>query len=145
MAKHSIRLLVFGGVVFLFALAVAVTAVTGQSTEEDRTGPLGLLGAIAHASDPAPSRDAPSITSLTNHTLNSIDVNWDEAGDTDLHWVYSVKSDGTDGRFLGVPPASPDPATTPSHTTTITGLDAGTEYWFGVLGIKSPSEASPKE
>ena len=146
MSKHSIHLLVFGGVVFVFALAVTVFAVTGQSTEGGRAGSLGLLGAIAHAaSDPTPSRDAPSITSLTNHTINSIDVNWEEADDTDLHWVYSVKADGTDGRFQSVAAASPNPDSTSSRTTTITGLDEGTEYWFAVLGVKSPSEVSPKE
>ena len=146
MAKQNIYRLVFGGVVFLFAVAFAIFAATGQFTEGDRAGPLGLLGAVAHAAtDPAPSGAAPNITSLTNHTLSSITVNWDEADDTDQHWVYSVKSDGSDGRLQSVPAASPDPESTSSHSTTITGLDVGTEYWFAVLGNKSPSETSPKE
>ena len=135
MTKHDLYRVGLGGVVLLFAIGVAIFTLTGW--------PAGEQGAHADT-DPTPSRDAPAITSLTNHTTSSIDVNWDEADDTDLHWIYSVKSDGSGGRFLSVAAAGSGSETS-SRTTTVTGLDAGTEYWFGVLGIKAPSESSPKE
>ena len=145
MAKQNTRKVVFGGVVILFALVIVISAVTGQMSDDDRPGLPGLFGGVVQAATtPTPGRDAPNITSLTGHTTSSITVNWEEADDTGAFWVYSVKSDGSDGRFQSVPPASPNPAATPSHSTTITGLDDGTEYWFAVLGAKSPSEASPE-
>ena len=73
-----------------------------------------------------------------------------------MHWIYAVKSDGTGGRFQ---PAIPDPPpsqgasgqTGPvigvSHVTMVTGLAAGTEYWFAVLVSRTPSDSnsSPSE
>ena len=143
LVKRNNRKLVFGGVAFLFALTVVIAAMTGQVNDDDRPGLTGLLGGVVQAATtPTPSRDAPGITSLTGHTTSSITVNWEDADDADAHWVYSVKSDGSDGSFLSATPASSDAT---SHSTTITGLDDGTEHWFAVLGSKSPSEVSPKE
>ena len=80
----------------------------------------------------------PTITSLTNVATSSITVNWQAADDTDTHWIYSVKSDGSNGRFQQAGSGSP-------LSTPVTGLDDGTTYWFAVLGARSPSESSPTE
>ena len=36
-----------------------------------------------------------------------------------------------------------DPVTETSLVTTVTGLDATTQYWLAVLGVRAPSESSP--
>ena len=82
------------------------------------------------------NREAPQITSLTQPTTSSITVNWQAADNTDVHWIYVVKSDGSGSRFETA--AAGDP-----RVTTVTGLDAGTQYWFAVLGARAPSESSP--
>ena len=98
------------------------------------------------------AREAPQITSLTHPTASSITVNWLPADDTAVHWIYVVKADGSGGRFqLAVPDSPPsqgasgqsDPVTETSHVTTVTGLDATTQYWLAVIGVRAPSESSP--
>ncbi|MCY3911649.1 MAG: leucine-rich repeat protein, partial [Chloroflexi bacterium] len=98
-----------------------------------------------------PPREAPQISALAQATPSSIAVIWLPADNTDVHWLYAVKADGTGGRFqLAVP--DPPPAqgasgqqgvTGTARTTTVSGLDAGTLYWFAILGVRAPSEASP--
>ncbi len=80
---------------------------------------------------------SPQITALSQPTTSSIAVSWLAADNTDMHWIYAVKSDGTGGRFQ---PAIPDPPPSQgasgqsgpvigvSLVTTVTGLAAGTEY-----------------
>ncbi len=96
-----------------------------------------------------PPREAPQISALTQPTTSSIAVIWLPADNTTVHWLYAVKADGTGGRFQL---AVPDPAqgasgqqgvTGTAHTTTVRGLDAGTLYWFAILGVRAPSEGSP--
>ena len=54
--KRNIHRLIRGGVISLFAVAVVISAVTGQPAEEDRPRSAGLPGAVAHA---ATASDAP--------------------------------------------------------------------------------------
>ena len=95
------------------------------------------------------TREAPEITALTQPTTSSIAVTWLPADNTDTHWLYAVKADGTDGRFQ---PAVSDPppsqgatrqVTGVSHVTTVTGLAADTQYWFAILGVRAPADGSP--
>ena len=74
---------------------------------------------------------------------------WLPADNTDVHWLYAVKADGTGARFQ---PAVPDPpqgasgqggVSGVSHVTTVSGLDAGTTYWLAVIGVRAPSDSSP--
>ncbi len=96
-----------------------------------------------------PPRDAPQITALIQATTSSIAVVWLPADNTDVHWLYAVKADGTGGRFELAVPDPPQGAsgqggvTSVSHVTTVSGLDAGTQYWFAVLGVRAPSDSSP--
>ena len=137
----------------LVAVALVLAAVGVLS--QPHFLPWQFQGGIAWAQSQGESnRDAPQITSLTHPTLSSITVNWQEADDTDAHWIYSVKSDGSGGHFqeaiLDPPPSGgaggqSGPVTGVSLSTTITGLESGTQYWFVVIGGESPSEGSPKE
>ena len=77
---------------------------------------------------------------------------WLPADNTDVHWIYVVKSDGSGGRFLLVDPASPPSSGASGQSqhgpaeprvTTVTGLDPGTRYWFAVLAAQAPSESGP--
>ena len=108
---------------------------------------LGPGAGVAQAQ--VPPREAPQISALIQATTSSIAVVWLPADNTDLHWLYAVKADGTGARFL---PAVPDPpqgasgqggVSGVSHVTTVSGLDADTTYWFAVLGIRAPSDSSP--
>ena len=123
----------------MLAVAVAIVLATGAVS---LPWPFYENVASAQSEDPTPTPgpdpDAPRITSLTNITASSITVNWQAADDTDVHWIYSVKADGSDGRFRQAD-------SEPPLSTTITGLDDGTTYWFAVLGSKSPSESNPNE
>ena len=49
MAKQNIRRLILGGLIPLFVIAVPISAVMGQPSEEDQPRTVGLLGAVAHA------------------------------------------------------------------------------------------------
>ncbi len=139
--------------IMLVAVAFALAVVEALSGPHFLPGQ--PPGGIVWAQTPVDStRDAPRITSLTHPTLSSITVNWQEADDTEVYWIYSVKSDGSDGRFQrAIPDPIPsrgasgqsDPVTKISHATTVTDLDDGTQYWFAVIGIGSPSEGSPKD
>ena len=122
----------------MVAAAIVVSSLMGPSNEDDgRPGLPGLFGGVVHAaSTPTPSRDAPSITSLTGHTTSSITVNWEAAADTGEHWVYAVKADGTGGKFEKLDQVAP-------LSSAVSGLDDGTEYWFAVMGLESPSQTSP--
>ena len=101
----------------------------------------------ASAQSPGDStRETPEITSLTHVTTSSVTVNWHEADDTEVHWMYLVKADGSGGRFQTATPDSPaSQGTVTPHATTVTGLEHSTEYRFAVMGVKSPSESSPEE
>ena len=111
----------------------------------------GLPGASLTGSAQAqiPPREAPQISALSQPTTSSIAVIWLPADNTDVHWLYAVKADGTGGRFQL---AVPDPVqgasgqqgvTGTARTTTVSGLDAGTQYWFAILGVRAPSDGSP--
>ena len=91
----------------------------------------------------AQSPGMPRITSLTNPTTSSITVNWEEGHGVAGHWIYSVKTDGTGANFLDATTGLPPSQGNVSHSTIVTGLDDGTEYWFAVVGIGSPSQSSP--
>lgn len=81
-----------------------------------------------------PPREAPQISALSQATTSSIAVIWLPADNTTVHWLYVVKADGTGGRFqLAVPDPAQDASgqqgvTGTAHTTTVRGLDAGTQY-----------------
>ena len=79
---------------------------------------------------------SPQITALSQPTTSSIAVSWLAADNTDMHWIYAVKSDGTGGRFqVAIPDPPPSqgasgqsgPVIGVSLVTTVTGLAAGTE------------------
>ena len=99
---------------------------------------------------------SPQITALSQPTTSSIAVSWLAADNTDMHWIYAVKSDGTGGRFqVAIPDPPPSqgasgqsgPVIGVSLVSTVTGLAAGTEYWLAVLGSRAPSDSnsSPSE
>ena len=125
------------------ALVVAALGAFGQLS--------GLPGASLTGSAQAqiPPREAPQISALSQPTTSSIAVIWLPADNTDVHWLYVVKADGTGGRFQLAVPDPPQGAsgqqgvTGTAHTTTVNGLDAGTLYWFAVLGVRAPSDGSP--
>ena len=117
------------------ALVLAAVAALGQ-LHSLSIGDIGTVAVSGQAATSTPS--GPRITSLSNIATSSITVNWQAADDTDVHWIYSVKSDGSDGRFRRANSGPP-------LSTTVTGLEDGTEYWFAVIGIGSPSKNSPKE
>ena len=135
----------------MVAVALVLTAVgaVGQS----HIPALAVPGGRRAGAVPAGS---PQITALSQPTTSSIAVSWLAADNTDMHWIYAVKSDGTGGRFQ---PAIPDPPPSQgasgqsgpvigvSHVTMVTGLAAGTEYWFAILGSRTPSDSnsSPSE
>ena len=91
----------------------------------------------------AQSPGMPRITSLTDPTTSSITVNWEEGHGVAGHWIYSVKTDGTGANFLDATTGLPPSQGNVSHSTIVTGLDDGTEYWFAVVGIGSPFQSSP--
>ena len=125
------------------ALVLAALGALGQLS--------GLPGASLTGSAQAqiPPREAPQISALSQATTSSIAVIWLPADNTDVHWLYAVKADGTDGRFQLAVPDPPQGAsgqqgvTGTARTTTVSGLDAGTQYWFVVLGVRAPSEGTP--
>ena len=116
---------------------------------------LAAAGAFGQAqSAEASDRKDPQITSLTHATTNAITVNWLGSDKATVHWIYSVKTDGSGGKFqlaVADPPPSQGasgqstPVTEVSTATTVTGLAANTQYWFAVLGILAPSEDSPNK
>ena len=69
---RNIHRLIPGGVIFLFTIAVAISAVTGQPAGEDRPRSAGLPGALAHAAtDPDPPRDLTVIASIVTTQENA--------------------------------------------------------------------------
>ena len=71
-ARRNIHRLIRGGVIFLFAAAVFISAVTGQPAEEDRPRSAGLPGAVAHAATaPDPPRDLTFIASIVTAQANA--------------------------------------------------------------------------
>ncbi|MCY4115236.1 MAG: leucine-rich repeat protein [Chloroflexi bacterium] len=135
----------------MVAVALVLAAVGALGQPHLLPGP--SQAGVAQAQSPEDStREAPEITALIHPTTSSIAVVWLPADDTDVHWIYVVKTDGSGGRFqLAVPDPPPsqdasaqsDPVTETSHVTTVTGLAAGTQYWIAVLGVRAPSESSP--
>ena len=132
---------------FAWQLAVALMLAAVGAVGQLVVLPGASQGDIAHAQ--TPPREAPQITALTQATTSSIAVVWLPADNTDVHWLYAIKDDGTGGRFL---PAVPDPPQGASgqggvsglaHTTTVSGLDPGTRYWFAVLGVRAPADGVP--
>ena len=72
MAKQNIRRLILGGLIPLFASAVAISAVTGQPSEEDRPRTVGLPGAVAYAAAaPDPPHNLTVIASIATAQENS--------------------------------------------------------------------------
>ena len=136
-------------------VTVAFVMATAGALDQPRFLPWQFQENIASAQSPEqPLRGAPRIISLTHPTASSITVNWQKADDTKVHWIYSVKFDGSGGRFHRAIPGSPSsqgaggqsaPVTNFFHATTVIGLDSDTQYWFAVMGIGSPSEDSPKD
>ena len=95
---------------------------------------------------------APVITAFFYVTSSSVKLAWQEGDGISEHWVYSVKTDGSGGRFRKAIPDPPPsagvsgqsvPVTMPSHVSTITDLDPISEYWFAIAGAVSPSEDGP--
>ena len=119
-------------------LVLVVAAVGALEGPFFSSWPLQQNIASAQSPPPPPNRDAPSITSLTQATFSSITVNWQAADDTDAHWIYSVKTDGSGGQFTTTNAILP-------HSTTVSGLEDETTYWFAVIGSGAPSETSPNQ
>ena len=72
MVKQNIRRLIPVGVVSLFVIAVAISAVTGQPSEEHRPRSVGFPGAVAHAATaPDPPHNLTVIASIATAQENS--------------------------------------------------------------------------
>ena len=52
-------------------------------------------------------------------------LTWRPAPGADVHWLWSVKVDGTDGKYTR--------ASGTASTTTVTGLENGQNYWFIII------------
>ncbi|MYK60463.1 MAG: fibronectin type III domain-containing protein, partial [Chloroflexi bacterium] len=93
--------------------------------------------------------DAATITSFSNVTHDSFDVQWQKGGsEIKQYWLYSVKDNGKGGKFqkisLPEPGATGQQVTEPSITTVLSGLKPETRYWFAVMGAIAPSERAPR-
>lgn len=104
----------------------------GRRAHGGRGAGAGGGGSVGRAAPPR--REAPPIAALTQATTSAIAVIWLPADNTDVHWLYPVKADGTDGRVqlaVSDPPqgaSGQQGVTGTAHTTTVSGRDAGTQY-----------------
>ena len=79
------------------SIAVAlVLAATGAFAQLSGLPEASLTGS---AQAQIPPREAPQISALTQATTSSIAVIWLPADNTDVHWLYVAKADGTDGHL----------------------------------------------
>ena len=74
-------------------------------------------------SAPRTQRNPTGLAAEPGNSPGEVALTWTPAADATAHWAWSVKADGTDGKWTEGQPGS----------AVVDGLEAGVTYWFVVI------------
>ena len=98
------------------------------------TGFSDWVKAVALAPPPPPQLDAAGgLTAAPGPNPGEVSLRWTPAGDAVVHWVWSVRADGTESRWHYVAAGS----------AVIGGLAVGVEYNFAVISAYAQPDGRP--